>query len=81
LIVVYTRLLGKDGEEKVVAVVEEGRRRNAAKKSKNAEEGLLMSSSHGLVTGDTWRCRTDDGSNFLPPIRFYIILSYLIFLS
>ena len=35
-----------------------------------AQVGLLMSSSHGLVTGDTWRCRTDDGSNFLPPIRF-----------
>ena len=32
VIVVYTRLLGKDGEEKVVAVVEGGRRRsNAAK--------------------------------------------------
>ena len=42
-----------------------------------AQVGLLMSSSHGLVTGDTWRCRTDDGSNFLPPIRFDIIPCFL----
>ena len=47
-----------------------GKKKKCGKKSKNAEEGLLLSSSHGLVTGDTWRCRTDDGSNFLPPIRF-----------
>ena len=37
---------------------------------KYVQMGLLMSSSHGLVTDDTWRCRWDDGSNFLPPIRF-----------
>ena len=30
--VVYTRLLGKDGEKKVVVVVEEGKRRGVAKK-------------------------------------------------
>ena len=34
-----------------------------------AEEGLMLSSSHGLVTDPTWKCRPDHGSNFLPPIR------------
>ena len=28
-----------------------------------------MSSSHGLLTDETWKCRPDPGSNFFPPIR------------
>ena len=50
-----------------------GRRRKKKKCGKYVQMGLLMSSSHGLISDDTWRCRWDDGSNFLPPIRFCLL--------
>ena len=45
----------------------------------NADEGIIMSSSHGLLTDETWKCRPDPGSNFLPPIRLLFHLSFLLF--
>jgi len=49
------------------------RKKNCHKKDGKvkAEEGLMLSSSHGLVTDPTWKCRPDHGSNFLPPIRYW----------
>lgn len=47
------------------------RKKRCGKKKAKAEEGIMLSSSHGLVTDSTWKCRPDDGSNFLPPVRFW----------